>query len=658
MFTDVVGYSARMQRDETGTMAHVKADFAVISEQCAQHGGEVLNAMGDGLLLCFPSAVQAVTCGLQIQLRFGRRRADLPPEQALEHRVGVHLGDVFRQESGGLAGDGVNIAARLQTKAPPGGICISQTVYDTVKGKVPMQAVFIGPESFKNITDPIPIWHVAPAEGPTPTRPLLAPPAPAPTARAPERSVAVLAFANLSNEVQNEYFSDGISEELLNVLAKIPGLRVTSRTSSFYFKGKEVPMPEIGRKLGVAYLVEGSVRKSGNRVRITAQLIEATEGFQVWSDTYDRELQDIFALQDEVARDIAKNFQIKVGASVERGTVNPEVHRLVLQGRHAWNQFTPEGFVQAKTAFTQALELEPGYAPALAGFALVDCRRAILSGLASRHQTLVLKEIARLAQQALQFDANLAEPHAVLGAVALMRGQQAESERAYRQSLLINPNSDLALIYHARLLQRNGRPDLALLEMERAQCVSPLTGILTGHLCLTLLAGRRYEEALVLVNQADGLATGSPWTQALGAVALARLGRKAEAATMARAALASGPKVEAMRGFSALNDGLAAWVLADTGAREEAAAVIAQLRTEPVMWHYAAGFALVALGDHEAGFALLADFPQFWVDYVLIFADQNERVQADPGFLELLRKLDARVAFDSHQQTVGRLEGG
>ena len=656
MFTDVVGYSARMQRDETGTMAHVKADFAVISEQCAQHGGEVLNAMGDGLLLCFPSAVQAVTCGLQIQLRFGRRRADLPPEQALEHRVGVHLGDVFRQESGGLAGDGVNIAARLQTKAPPGGICISQTVYDTVKGKVPMQAVFIGPESFKNITDPIPIWHVAPAEGPTPPRPPLA--APAPTPRAPERSVAVLAFANLSNEAQNEYFSDGISEELLNVLAKIPGLRVTARTSSFFFKGKEVPMPEIGRKLGVAYLVEGSVRKSGNRVRITAQLIEATEGFHVWSDTYDRELQDIFALQDEVARDIAKNFQIKVGAFVERGAVNPEVHRLVLQGRYAWNQFTPEGFVQARTAFAQALELEPGCAPALAGFALVDCRRAILSGLASRHQTLVLTEIGRLAQQALQFDANLAEPYAVLGAVALMRGQQTESGRTCRQALLINPNSDLALIYHARLLQRQGRPDLALLEMEQAQRVSPLTAILTGHLGLTLLAGRRYGEALAVVKQAEELAAGSPWTRALGAVALARLGRRAEAATMARAALGSGPKVEAMRGFSALNEGLAAWVLAEAGAHEEAAAVVAQLRTEPVMWHYAAGFALAALGDSQTGFALLADFPQFWVDYVIIFADQNEKMQADLEFQELLRKLDARVAFDSHQQTVGRLEGG
>jgi class 3 adenylate cyclase/tetratricopeptide (TPR) repeat protein len=171
VFTDVVGYSSRMQRDETGTMALVAADFARMSEHCAEHGGEVLNTMGDGLLMCFSSAVQAVTCALQIQSEFGKRHATLPPEQALEHRMGVHIGDVFRQETGGVAGDGVNIAARLEGKAPAGGVCISQMVYDTVKGKVPMQAIFIGPESFKNITEPIPIWHVAAEGGPTPTRP-------------------------------------------------------------------------------------------------------------------------------------------------------------------------------------------------------------------------------------------------------------------------------------------------------------------------------------------------------------------------------------------------------------------------------------------------------------------------------------------------------
>ena len=168
VFTDVVGYSARMQRDEAGTLALVKADFALMRERCTQHGGELLNSMGDGLLLCFGSAVQAVACALQIQGEFGARRATLPPEQALEHRIGVHIGDVFRQEAGGVAGDGVNIAARLEAKAPIGGVCISQTVHDTVKGKVPMQAVFIGPEMFKNISEAIPIWHISAADGPMP----------------------------------------------------------------------------------------------------------------------------------------------------------------------------------------------------------------------------------------------------------------------------------------------------------------------------------------------------------------------------------------------------------------------------------------------------------------------------------------------------------
>ena len=173
VFTDVVGYSARMQRDETGTMKLVAADFALMRERCAQHGGELLNSMGDGLLLCFGSAVQAVACALQIQAEFAARRAKLPPEEALEHRMGVHIGDVFRQETGGVAGDGVNIAARLEGKAPVGGVCVSQMVYDTVKGKLPMQAVFVGPEIFKNITEPIPIWHLAAEGAPALSRPPL-----------------------------------------------------------------------------------------------------------------------------------------------------------------------------------------------------------------------------------------------------------------------------------------------------------------------------------------------------------------------------------------------------------------------------------------------------------------------------------------------------
>ncbi len=185
VFTDVVGYSARMQRDETGTMKLVAADFALMRERCAQHGGELLNSMGDGLLLCFGSAVQAVACALQIQSEFAARRAKLPPEQALEHRMGVHIGDVFRQETGGVAGDGVNIAARLEGKAPVGGVCVSQMVYDTVKGKLPMQAVFVGPETFKNITEPIPIWHLAAGDAASLSRP------PMPVAKPKRRTLSL-----------------------------------------------------------------------------------------------------------------------------------------------------------------------------------------------------------------------------------------------------------------------------------------------------------------------------------------------------------------------------------------------------------------------------------------------------------------------------------
>jgi TolB-like protein len=466
-----------------------------------------------------------------------------------------------------------------------------------------------------------------------------------------EKSVAVLAFANLSGDPQNEYFSDGITEELLNLLARVPGLSVTARTSAFFFKNKSVPVPEIAQRLGVAYVVEGSVRRAGSRVRITAQLIEAAGGFHVWSQSFDRELTDIFALQDEIAAAIAAKLELTVVAPADRGAANPEVHRLVLQGRFWWNEFTVPGFAEAERLFKTALEIEPCCADASAGLANVWCRRAILTSAASQFIEEPLREAETHARAALQADAHLAEPHAVLGTVAHMRGHVTLAEREFAHALRLNPNSDLTLVYHARLLACQGRPDLAVEELERGHRLSPVVGAFAGHRATVLIACHRYDEAIAILDDAERLGAGSMWTQALWGLALARLGRRDEIPAKLGTIVAPVEREAWMLGMSAFIRGIAAWAYADSGATVEAQEIIAALRQQPARWDYAIGLPLAILGDPEA-FPALERFPQWFRDSVMMLGEQHDAIAAHPRFDDALRMLGARDAFDTLKQTV------
>lgn len=535
VFTDVVGYSQRMQRDEAGTMALVKADFALIRERCTDQGGEVLNTMGDGLLLCFPSAVQAVTCALQIQSEFGARRTLLPPEQTLAHRMGVHIGDVFRQEAGGVAGDGVNIAARLEGKAPPGGVCISQTVYDTVKGKVPMQAVFVGPESFKNITQPIPVWHIAAEGSAPPSRPRLSmarhgrrrlrpaltvgvvalavaggwlwsrraepsaamtagPTAAKKSAVAPARdqSVAVLPFTNLSEDKANEYFSDGVCEELLTVLQKIPGLHVVARTSAFSFKGTNATAQQIGAALGAALLVDGSVQKAGEVVRIVVHVSRTATGEQVWSEDYRWEKkEDLFTKQSEIAQtvveqlrgqlggapvDLAAKAEIKaqVQAAEKGGTKNPEAHELFLRGRSGFSQLSETGAAKRLDYFQRAVELDPQFAQAWAWVARVYTLKGQWGRtVADVDENFV--QARRAADRALELEPDLAE-----GYCARMEIQCAYdfnwtgAKRSLQRALALAPTNADIIASGARLACVFNQLDQALALTRQALQLDPL----------------------------------------------------------------------------------------------------------------------------------------------------------------------------------------
>jgi TolB-like protein/Tfp pilus assembly protein PilF len=390
-----------------------------------------------------------------------------------------------------------------------------------------------------------------------------------------DKSVAVLAFANLSDDKANEYFSDGISEELLNVLAKVPGLKVTARTSSFHFKGKDTSVPEIARQLGVAYVVEGSVRKQGDKVRITAQLIKAVDGFHVWSDTFTRDLKDIFAVQDEIAGLIANNLSLKLGVKSVAATasVNPEAFELYVQGRQAWTLRTEEGFNRAEQLLHRALALAPNFARAHAALADVALLRAIIASAIGRFDQRNSPEQARLVAQiqgVLALDPDLAEAHASLG-FALEYGWDFDgAERELRRAIALNPNYAPAHQWLGTLLIGLARVDEGLAEAKLATELDPLSSRILDNYGGALRLVGRHHAALAVMDRALALQPDSAQALRSKVEILAALGRFAEAVPLARQ----------LPGGSELNDETRVAVFAHAGLKAEAAALFAQLNPD------------------------------------------------------------------------------
>ena len=413
-----------------------------------------------------------------------------------------------------------------------------------------------------------------------------------PPEAAAAKSIAVLAFANLSDDRATEYFSDGISEELLNLLAKVPGLHVAARTSAFFFKGKQAPVAEIAQKLAVAYVVEGSVRKAGNRVRITAQLVKAADGFPVWSDTFDRELKDIFALQDEIAGLIAHSLKLEIGVTgVARGAMNEQAYQLHLQGRQAWSLRTPAGLERAEQCFDQALAIEPKFARAIMGRADVWSIRGMeqpefmeFGRRPSPAQARIVAEIER----ALALEPDLAEAHASLGHVYWLGWRVADAERALRRALTLDPNYATAHLWLGRVLQMDGRLDEALIEMKSAVDLDPLASRILDNYSYSLLLAGRLEESLVAADRAAALQPDNLQAIVRQAVALADLGRPEEAIPKALQLLSSNPAHIIEAGY----------VLAKCGMHEAAAIPLARMEEIQVRGVLKA-YVLAALGRRE-----------------------------------------------------------
>ena len=492
---DVVGYSRLMGADEAGTHARLKVlRQELIDPKIAEHRGRVVKRTGDGALVEFASAVDAVRCAVEIQQVMAARNRDTAEVHRIEFRVGINLGDVI-VEDGDIFGDGVNVAARLEGLAQPGGVCISDVVHQMVRGRLALAFEDLGEQQVKNIAQPVRVWRWANDD----VRPASAVGADTATAVPNRPSIAVLPFDNLSRDPEQEYFSDGLTEDLITDLSQLSDLFVTSRHAVFQYKGRPVPPRQVARDLGVRYVLEGSIRRAANRVRINAQLIDAASGFHLWAQRYDRNFEDIFALQDEIVHTIVAALDLRLTAReravIERRyTDNIEAYDLFLQAREGYFRRTQEGAAQARAVLERAIALDPKFAAAYALLAEI-CRSEWWYRW--RDDEHALDRALELARKGVALDDELPFAHMFLGWIHLWRKEHEQAIAEARRCLELDPDNAEGHGRLGHILDQAGRPAEGLPFIETAMRLDPHYPFLyIFWLAHAFQSMERYDEAI------------------------------------------------------------------------------------------------------------------------------------------------------------------
>ena len=522
MFTDIVGYTAMMQADEQKAVAVIKHYNSTLDKFVRQFNGEVLNYYGDGSLCIFHSATDAANCSLAVQ-------KELKNEPLVPLRIGLHIGEVFFEDAKAL-GDGVNVASRVQSMGQENTILVSGEFHDKIKNNSSISSVSLGHFDFKNVEKPLEVFALSNEGLSIPQRSKMQGKLKKKSGQrrsiiaaaliillcaagffiyktfftgktesgSTDQSIAVLPFVDMSPAKDQEYFSDGMSEELLNLLAKIQGLKVISRTSSFSFKGKNLDVRKIGENLGVRNILEGSIRKSGNTIRITAQLIEVSQGTHLWSATYDREMKDVFAIQDEISKMIVDILKIKLSGKQTNQlagsfTKIPEAHEDYLKGRYHWNKRTDEDIKKAISYFEDAIRRDSNYAAAYSGLADTYLTLYDYGLMPIEESTSKAKDAA---QRALKINENLAEAHNSLAHIDLHEWKWKSAEEGFQRAIALDPSYILAHHWYALCLTAIGKTNEAVTQMEKARELDPLSTRINADLGMAYLSAERYDEAI------------------------------------------------------------------------------------------------------------------------------------------------------------------
>ncbi len=567
---DVVGFSRLVGEDEEGTLSRLKATrMEVIEPRLARHHGRMVKLMGDGALVEFASVVDAVNCAVDIQQAVNQRAADQAERDRILYRIGINVGDIV-VEGDDILGDGVNIAARLEGLAEPGGICISAKVYDEVHGKLDFAYDDLGKKRVKNIQEPVRVFavragdpadrgstgYVAPARRKSLALPLMtaaaaviligagltvwlrpweagvapvATPAQLPVLSDDRPSLAVLPFDNLSGDPEQEYFVDGMTEDLITDLSQVSGLLVIARNSVFAYKDRAVNVQQIGRELGVKYVLEGSVRRAGNRVRINAQLVNTLDGTHIWAERFDREITDVFALQDAVTRKLVTALAITLTQSEEQrlsrsGEVSPEAFDMLLRGLDRLGRYTPEDNRLSRDYFERALALDPNFARAHADLAFSYSMELLSGWTASPEESLLLAK--KHGDLAIGLDPSLREVHFAMASVYLKERRFEEAIEASLRAIKIDPNYADAYVQMAWLQMYAGRAGEGIELIEQAMRLNPhysfFYSTVRGQIAFQL---KRFEEAATAFEAAVNRNPQFPMAHQFLAATYARLGR-------------------------------------------------------------------------------------------------------------------------------------
>lgn len=505
---DMAGYSRLMEADEQGTLARLRTHrIELIDPAIAKNKGNIIKTTGDGLLVEFQSVADAVRCAAEIQERMRRRNADVPEDRRIQFRIGINLGDIIF-DAGDIYGDGVNVAARLEQLADVGGICVTQAVYEQVCDRLEIGFEDLGDKMLKNISRPMRVW-----------RAVVAGPGTAASGQAdahgrgPQPAVkpviAVLPFDNMSGDPEQEFFVDGLTEDIITELSRRHELFVISRNSSFVYKGQPANIREVAKKLGAQFLVEGSVRKAGQQLRVTVQLIDTATDRHIWAEKYDRKLDDVFAIQDEVTAAIVATLPGRVEAAQQdrlarKTPANMAAYECVLAAKVRHHRSSKEENIEAQKLIARALQLDPDYAHAHAWRGCILGQSWVYGWCEDKDATFA--EVVAELEKALALDDDDADVHRILAAINVNKNDLTRARYHQERALALNPNYDLVVVQQGELLTWLGQPDDGVHWIRKAMLLNPHhPERFWSHLGKAHFAGRRYGEAIEAFMHMSGM---------------------------------------------------------------------------------------------------------------------------------------------------------